>query len=40
MLHIAAQGDAAKSIIIFVTEKGMDINAQDNYGFTPLHWAI
>ena len=24
---------------MFVTEKGMDINAQDNDGFTPLLWA-
>ena len=29
VLHVAAQGDAAKSLIIFVTEKGMNINSQD-----------
>lgn len=40
VLHVAAQSDAAKSIIIFVSEKGMNIDAQDRFGFTPLHWAV
>ena len=40
VLHVAAQEDAAKSIIIFVKEKKMDINQKDYYGCTPLHWAV
>ena len=38
MIHVAAQGDAAPSLYFFLT-KGVDINAQDKRGSTPLHWA-
>ena len=40
VLHAGAKEDAAKSIIVFVKEKGMDINKQDYFGFTPLHYAV
>lgn len=39
MLHVASQGDAARSIYVFIKEKQMDINVRDNQGGTPLHWA-
>jgi ankyrin repeat protein len=39
MLHIAAQGDQASSIIYFL-EAGANINMTDKRGSTPLHWAV
>lgn len=39
MLHAAAQGDAARSIYVFIKENNMNINKQDKRGGTPLHWA-
>lgn len=39
VLHVAAQGDAARSIYVFIKEKNVDINKQDFQGGTPLHWA-
>lgn len=38
MLHVAAQGDSASSLYLF-KELGLDINAADKRGSTPLHWA-
>ena len=38
MLHVAAQGDQASSLYCF-KRLGVDINAQDDKGSTPLHWA-
>jgi ankyrin repeat protein len=36
---VAAQGDAARSIYVFIKEKKIDINMQDRRGGSPLHWA-
>ena len=30
ILHVAAQGDAARSIYVFIKEKNMDINMRDH----------
>ena len=38
MLHVAAQGDSASSLFLF-KELGLNINAADKRGSTPLHWA-
>lgn len=38
-LHYAAERNLADSIQILV-DHGGDINATDNYGFSPLHWAV
>ena len=38
MLHVAAQGDAATTLYLFWLI-GLDINATDNRGSTPLIWA-
>jgi len=38
MLHVAAQGDAAPSLYYF-KKLGLDLNARDKRGSTPLHWA-
>jgi len=37
-MHVAAQGDSAFSLTYF-RNKGISVNAQDNCGSTPLHWA-
>jgi hypothetical protein len=37
VLHLAAQGDKAKSFIYF--RKKVDINIEDEKKSTPLHWA-
>jgi len=39
VLHLAAQGDAARSVYLFIKEKNIDINKRDHFGGTPLHWA-
>ena len=38
MLHVSAQGDQPVSLVYFL-DKGLDINAQENRGSSPLHWA-
>jgi len=38
MLHVASQGDSAFSLYFF-KELGLDINAVDKRGSSPLHWA-
>jgi len=38
MLHVAAQGDQSSSLYCF-KKLNVDINAQDDKGSTPLHWA-
>lgn len=38
MLHVAAQGDTAPPLYLF-KNLGLDLNAQDKRGSTPLHWA-
>lgn len=38
MLHVAAQGDAAPSLFYFM-KLGLNINALDKRGSSPLHWA-
>ncbi len=39
VLHIAAQGNQASSIVYFVEEKKMCLKKKDKVGSTPLHWA-
>ena len=38
MLHTSAQGDQALMLFYF-KQAGLDVNARDNRGSTPLHWA-
>ena len=38
MLHVAAQGDSASTLYLFWL-LGIDINARDKHGSTPLIWA-
>ena len=38
-MHVAAQNDQAASLYIF-KELGLDINAEDYKGATPLDWAV
>ena len=38
MLHVAAQGDSASTLYLFWL-LGIDINARDKHGSSPLIWA-
>ena len=38
MMHVAAQGDSASSLYFF-KELGLELDAPDKRGSTPLHWA-
>ena len=38
MLHVAAQGDTALPLFLFM-KMGLDINSRDKRGSTALHWA-
>ena len=39
MLHVAAQSDQVNSLYYFKL-KNLDLNAIDDEGQTPMHWAL
>ena len=40
MLHFAAMGDRAISIVYFARVQRMDVAVRDIKNRTPLHWAV
>ena len=39
-LHKAVWGDQKQEIVNILMEHEADPNAKNNYGYTPLHWAV